>query len=182
MKIISYLTVLFFLVSCAQNKVAKPVSEATDEMDSMSKTEETHLQKMRLKKDSITDFSILTEADWKEILTDQEYYILREKGTERAFSGKYNEFKAQGTFVCRGCATPLYLASTKFDSGTGWPSFYDKIGNNVLEEVDNSYGMKRTEIVCATCKGHLGHVFDDGPKPTGLRHCVNSVSLDFVPN
>lgn len=120
-----------------------------------------------------------TSEDWKQALTDEEYYILREKGTERPFTGDLLDNKKKGTYVCAACSTPLYDSKTKFKSGTGWPSFYDAIDGNVGEVPDNSYGMTRVEIVCNTCKGHLGHVFTDGPKPTGLRHCVNSLSLDF---
>lgn len=123
-----------------------------------------------------------TEAEWKKQLSDLEYEVLREKGTERAFTGKYNDFKQKGIFTCAACGTKLFHSETKFESGTGWPSFYKPLNSeNVLEVVDNSYGMKRTEVVCATCGGHLGHVFPDGPKPTGLRYCLNSVSLGFIP-
>ncbi len=124
-------------------------------------------------------YSQYTSDDWKQVLSDEEYYILREKGTERAFTGDLLDNKKKGTYVCAGCSTPLYSSETKFKSGTGWPSFYDAIDGNVGEVPDNSYGMSRVEIICNTCKGHLGHVFTDGPQPTGLRHCVNSLSLDF---
>ncbi len=122
-----------------------------------------------------------TEAEWKAQLSPEAFKVLREAGTERAFTGKYNEFKKAGTFVCAACLTPLFSSKTKFDSGTGWPSFYAPINEkNVLEVTDKSYGMERIEVVCATCGGHQGHVFPDGPKPTGLRYCINSVSMDFV--
>lgn len=126
---------------------------------------------------------VKSEAEWKAELDPKAYDVLREKGTERAFSGKYDQFKAKGTFVCAGCDNPLFDSKTKFDSGTGWPSFYTFIGDdtNVVEEVDRSHGWVRTEVLCGRCGGHLGHVFEDGPAPTGLRYCVNSVSLDFVP-
>lgn len=123
-----------------------------------------------------------TEAEWKKQLSDLEYEVLREKGTERAFTGKYNDFKKEGIFTCAACGTKVFSSETKFESGTGWPSFYKPLNaENVLEVDDTSYGMKRTEVVCATCGGHLGHVFPDGPKPTGLRYCLNSVSLGFIP-
>ncbi len=122
-----------------------------------------------------------TPTEWKAELTDEEFRVLREKGTERAFTGKYWDNKKKGTYTCAGCQLPLFDSDTKFKSGTGWPSFYQPIkANYVKEYVDNTYGMKRTEVTCGRCDGHLGHVFDDGPRPTGLRYCINSVSLGFV--
>lgn len=123
-----------------------------------------------------------TPEQWKEELTAEEFRVLREKGTERAFTGKYWDNKKKGTYTCAGCQLPLFDSDTKFKSGTGWPSFYEPIkANYVTEYVDNSYGMKRTEVTCGRCDGHLGHVFEDGPRPTGLRYCINSVSLGFEP-
>ena len=120
-----------------------------------------------------------SDSEWKEQLSEMDYYVLRKKGTERAFSGNLWDNKKEGTYVCKGCDLPLFSSETKFKSGTGWPSFYTSIKKeNVAEEVDRSYGV-RTEILCARCGGHLGHVFNDGPKPTGLRYCVNSASLKF---
>ncbi|HET8860488.1 peptide-methionine (R)-S-oxide reductase MsrB [Marivirga sp.] len=121
-----------------------------------------------------------TEAEWKEILGPTEYKVLREAGTERAFTGKYNDFKKEGIYLCNGCKTKLFSSETKYESGTGWPSFYKPLNDeNVLEIEDRSLGMVRTEVVCGSCGGHLGHVFNDGPKPTGLRYCLNSAALDF---
>lgn len=123
-----------------------------------------------------------SDAEWRKILNEKEYNVLRQKGTERAFTGDLLKVKQKGTFTCRGCALPLFASETKFESGTGWPSFWKPFGAGlVAEHQDKSYGMIRTEVTCARCGGHLGHVFDDGPKPTGLRYCINSVSLDFVP-
>jgi len=122
-----------------------------------------------------------TEEVWKKTLTPEQYHILREKGTEYAFTGKYWNLKADGTYVCAGCGQELFTSDTKFDSGCGWPSFYDVIGTGKVEaREDLSHGMRRTEVVCSRCGGHLGHVFEDGPKPTGQRYCINSASLQFL--
>ena len=120
-----------------------------------------------------------SESEWKTQLTKLEYYVIRKKGTERAFTGELWDNKKEGTYVCKACDLPLFSSDTKFKSGTGWPSFYTYIKKeNVAEEIDRTYGV-RTEVLCARCGGHLGHVFKDGPKPTGLRYCVNSTSLKF---
>jgi peptide-methionine (R)-S-oxide reductase len=124
---------------------------------------------------------VQTAEIWKQQLTDSEYKVLRNAGTERAFTGDLLNNKKKGIYTCAGCGLPLFDSETKYKSGSGWPSYYESIEKqNVKENVDVSFGMRRVEIVCARCDGHLGHVFDDGPKPTGLRYCVNSVSLDFV--
>lgn len=121
-----------------------------------------------------------TEAEWKEELSPEEYYILREKGTESAFTGKYWNHKEKGIYKCKGCGEPLFLSDTKFDSGCGWPSFFQPAENEkITESMDKSHGMYRTEVTCSNCGGHLGHVFTDGPQPTGLRYCINSASIDF---
>lgn len=123
-----------------------------------------------------------SEEEWKQLLTNEEFQILRQKGTERAFTGDLLDVKEEGIYVCAACENPLFSSETKFKSGTGWPSFYDEIGEkNVIEVEDKSLGMVRTEVVCGRCGGHLGHVFGDGPEPTGLRYCINSASLDFEP-
>ncbi|MBS3793900.1 MAG: peptide-methionine (R)-S-oxide reductase MsrB [Candidatus Thorarchaeota archaeon] len=121
-----------------------------------------------------------SDKEWKEALSKEEYYVLRKAGTEPAFSGEFVEHKADGTYVCAACGNELFPSGTKFKSGSGWPSFWDKVSEDSIEtRQDKSHGMTRTEVLCAKCGGHLGHVFKDGPDPTGLRYCINSVALDF---
>lgn len=121
-----------------------------------------------------------SEQEWRDTLTPEQYAVLRNKGTERAFTGQYWNLKDDGTYLCAGCGEELFTSDTKFDSGCGWPSFYDAIDKSkIIEEEDFSHGMHRIEVMCANCGGHLGHVFPDGPNPTGLRYCINSVSVDF---
>lgn len=121
-----------------------------------------------------------TEAEWREKLTPERYQVLRQGGTEPAFTGKYWDTKADGTYRCAGCGEKLFSSSTKYESHSGWPSFFAPLAEGIVDtEEDRSYGMVRTEIKCASCGGHLGHVFEDGPQPTGLRYCVNSASLDL---
>ena len=121
-----------------------------------------------------------SDQEWREQLTDEQYYVTRKKGTERPFTGKYDNFKEKGVFHCVGCGADLFVSDTKYDSGCGWPSFFDpKDKDVILKQIDRSHGMIREEVLCAKCGGHLGHVFNDGPKPTGLRYCINSASLTF---
>lgn len=157
---------IFAIISCSHSE--------TQELQAQTKNgKKTGTTKMKIEK---------TEEEWKKILSPEQYRILREKGTERPWTGEYNDTKEPGSYHCAACDALLFESDTKFDSHCGWPSFYrSAAGENVTTSVDRSHGMVRTEILCASCGGHLGHVFDDGPKPTGLRYCVNSVSLLFKP-
>lgn len=124
-----------------------------------------------------------SEEQWKRELDPEQYAVLRQKGTERAFTGRLWDCKEDGLYRCAGCGEPLFRSTTKFESGTGWPSFWEPVSDDAVEEiVDRSHGMVRTEAVCAACGGHLGHVFPDGPRPTGQRYCINSVSLALDPD
>jgi peptide-methionine (R)-S-oxide reductase len=127
------------------------------------------------------DYRKLSDMDWRQRLTADQYMILRHHGTERPGSSPLNKEKRKGTFTCAGCDLPLFSSDTKFESGTGWPSFYQPLANAVETRTDRSLFMTRTEVHCSRCLGHLGHVFDDGPKPTGLRYCMNGVALKFAP-
>lgn len=153
---IAYIALLlFYLPACGQNK----------QNPKAKKKMEFTIQK--------------TEEEWKKSLNEEQYRVLRLKGTERAFTGKLYKHKENGIYTCAACGNELFKSETKFESGTGWPSYYDVIPNAVILKTDYSHGMVRTEVMCAKCGGHLGHVFDDGPKPTGMRYCINSVSMDF---
>jgi peptide-methionine (R)-S-oxide reductase len=156
------------LASLAPISAASAILLSSRESESIAKT----LAKFEVTK---------TEAQWRKILTPEQFEILRKKGTERAGTSPLTEEHRKGKFTCAGCNLPLFTSETKFESGTGWPSFYAPIANAVKTSVDNSFGSTRTEVYCRRCGGHLGHVFDDGPKPTGLRYCMNGVAMKFIP-
>jgi peptide-methionine (R)-S-oxide reductase len=164
--------IAFSFMACMQaNKKDKDITQV----------EPNAIQQQEL---SLTDTSLTkvvkTEAEWEKVLTENQYYILRKQGTERPFQNEFNDNHKKGHYFCAACKLPLFSSETKFNSGTGWPSFYAPLNKNrVKEVVDKSLGMVRGEIVCARCDGHLGHLFDDGPNPTGLRYCMNSAAMLF---
>ncbi len=193
-----YLTILLALMACNNaNLPAGTSTKAGEATEGSAQTESTAERSTQAGQtatttsaDSITPAQytdgklvkvVKSEEEWKRELNEQAFNVLRKEGTERAFTGKYWNNHDHGVYVCAGCSLPLFASDTKFESGTGWPSFYQPISADcIADKTDSSYGMDRTEVECARCGGHQGHVFPDGPKPTGLRYCINSVSLKFV--
>lgn len=148
----------------------------------MSESEKLEIYSVASGETVVMESDERSKEEWRQVLTDEQYRILRKKGTERAFTGPHANAKETGTYACAGCGTDLFPSETKFDSGTGWPSFYAPVADtNVETEEDRSLFMRRTEVVCRRCGGHLGHVFPDGPQPTGQRYCINGAALDFKP-
>lgn len=178
MKKILLICMVFSFTACeSQNKKKEPLK-------SKLKFETEALKESDLKKENQTmTFEVTkSEEDWKNQLTADEYAVLREKGTERPYTGEYDKHFEKGHYVCAACENPLFTSDTKFNSHCGWPSFDAAIKGSVIYEKDTSYGMQRVEVMCAKCGGHLGHVFDDGPsETTGMRYCTNSVSIKFIP-
>jgi len=173
-------------MSCSQAQ--QKSATKTDTKSQTQKTESTMNEDKLIIKDKTLDNAkidpndkvVKSDEEWKKQLTSEQFQILRKKGTEYAFTGKFYKHKDKGIYVCAGCGNELFTSEQKYDSGCGWPSFYDGIAaGKIKTTLDTLHGMVRTEITCARCDGHLGHVFEDGPNPTGLRYCVNSVSIDF---
>lgn len=167
-----YIISLLCFVGCYSSKESATTVQQTPDNSVAENVEQ--------KKSKRADHIVKTDEEWRQLLNKEEYYVIRDKGTERPFTGTLLKNKEKGVYTCRACDLELFDSKSKFTSGTGWPSYYEPIAaENITEDTDYNLGYARTEILCARCDGHLGHVFPDGPQPTGLRYCVNSVSLSF---
>jgi peptide-methionine (R)-S-oxide reductase len=165
---------LIFFSACGQTTPKQTQTQKQQDLMSCGKPLENQKNVANM------EFTIKkSEEEWKKSLTEEQYRVLRLKGTERSFTGKLYKNKEKGIYTCAACGNELFKSDTKFESGTGWPSYFDVLPKSVVTSTDVSHGMVRTEVMCAKCGGHLGHVFDDGPNPTGMRYCINSVSMDF---
>jgi peptide-methionine (R)-S-oxide reductase len=161
-------------VGCTYSQPGSNASKTSDKMENEKKPANAVYNRQDSSKVEISD------AEWKKLLSPEVYYIARQKGTERPWTSKFENFKEIGTYYCAACGNALFKSDTKFESGCGWPSFYEPVSKGaIIYSPDNSHGMTRTEVMCGRCKAHLGHVFEDGPPPTGLRYCINGVILDF---
>ena len=183
-KFLFLLVILIFVSGCVEVDMSKKndsgkVNVSNTINGNITMTENELIKKLESEEITPEEASKMSKDDWMKILTEEEYKILWKKGTERAFSGEYDKNFKKGVYVTKGCRIPVFTSDTKFDSGTGWPSFYDAIIENVILKEDNTLFTKRTEVL-SMCGEHLGHVFDDGPEPTGKRFCMNSLALDFV--